>query len=407
MKRALSPEAQKIASGMRDSFLDFIAKRQAAFPTVLRRMAADPWRAVHLLRPAGWLSIKQFRVTDRKFIFVSCRFPDLLASGSRADTAILGTLREFVLARKLGMRFCFNADLYLAAHAILFGAAGVPVDRIVQRWRRFFLQQRDPCYLVLPNDTSPITLLLAKIALECKNMRSVCIQHGLFNVGSDLDDIEGRNSQINLVYDASQKSEMLRRLRDATVEVMGFPANIPVASPRGPGLMQVVLIGTGATEQPAVLAKSAAIFREVARVLGAKHPCIFYRPHPTEIRSKMRIMGELPLDRRSKHELLSGSRKIVVGFNSTLLYEAFLAGHLVIVLHDETIPGYTIRRFGLHVNVAEVGNLARLIADQTGNGERPNNPGEDVQSRFLGAIGRAEGQVNRYLRNDLPTDGHP
>lgn len=393
--RALSPETRKIADAVRKSFFDFIAKRQAAFPTVLRRMAADPWRAVVLLRAAAWLSLKQIRVRDARFIFLSCRHADLLGRLAGTETAVVGTLKEFVFSRRLGITFCFSGDLFLAAHAILFGRGGIPIERIVQRWKVLFLRQQDPCYLVLPDDTSPISLLLAKIASECPNMRSVCIQHGLFNKGSDLDDIEGRNSQINLVYDAQQKVEMLRRLPGAAVEVMGFPADLPVAHQAAEGQLQVVLIGTGATEQPDVLAKSVIIFREVARVLSSKHSRISYRPHPAEIRSNQLPDCVLPMNLQSKEDLLSGTRKLFIGFNSTLLYEAFLSGHVVVVLDDEALRGYSICRFGLRQKVSELWDLARLIDEQEGLASIQSDVGGNVLMRFSSALERAESHIRR------------
>jgi hypothetical protein len=117
------------------------------------------------------------------------------------------------------------------------------------RWRSFFLRQTDPCCLVVGNETLLISLLRVKIAASCPNMRSVCLQHGLFNAGYDGDDIEGRNSDANLVFDEQQREEMRRRLPRERIGEMDYPAQLP-GQPR-PALPQprVVLVWTGEVER--------------------------------------------------------------------------------------------------------------------------------------------------------------
>jgi hypothetical protein len=386
--------AERIIRAVRESFFDFIEKRRAAFPTVLQRMGEDRYAASLLLRPAAWLSLKQIRVRQRKYIFLTDRHRDLIQRIATEPVAIIGTAREFLTARKLGLDFCSSGDLYLAAHAILFGRTGIPVDRILRRWISFLSQQQDPCYLVLPHDTSPISLLLCKLADECPNIRSVCIQHGLFNAGSDQDDIEGRNALINLVYDEAQKGEMLRRLPSAIVEPMGFPADLPTAEAAGNGELDIVLVGTGTTEQPEQLARAVAIFREVGRAVAPLDARVRYRPHPTERASRLSIDYGMPVNRQDKSSLLSGRRKVFIGFNSTLLYEAHLAGHLVVVLDHDDIPGYQIKRFGLRLRTDQVqqlpGHIMGELADMGTGLSRP-----DVGLRFKDAISRAELQSRR------------
>jgi hypothetical protein len=53
-----------------------------------------------------------------------------------------------------------------------------------------------------------------------------------------------------------------------------------------------------------------------------------------------------PTRSEAKATLLAGERKVFVGFNSALLYEAHCLGHLVVVLDDPALPGYRLSPFG-------------------------------------------------------------
>lgn len=389
--RFRSPVTDRVVESTKLSFFDFIAKRLARFPTVLERMAADPFAASWWLRPFGWISFKRSRVKKRRFIFLSNRFPELVGALANDDAAVIGSVAELRRARELGIKFCLNADLYLAAHAILFGTRGIPVERIIQRWITFFGQQADPCYLVLAHDTSPISLLLTMISAECSNMRSVCIQHGLFNAGSDHDDIEGRNSDFNLVYHGSQKAEMLRRLPGACVEVMGFPAEIPVAKLDAATGPDVILVGTGFTDQSLLLEKSLAIFRKVAELLREAVGRIEYRPHPSEQLASHLGSLEFSVNVEPKEVILSGARKLFIGFNSTLLYEASLSGHLVVVLDDEQLPGYRIQPIGVTVNCRKIADLRDVISQEWKRHSVSELRASTLRDRLTEALQRLEG----------------
>lgn len=388
--QAPSQVIRQIVEETRQSFFDFVDKRRPKFPTVLERMAADPMGASIFLRPAAWISPAQARIRDRRYLFLSFRYRELIARLPTQQVAVIGIGKDYFAARRLGLRTCPSADLFLASHAILFGKRGIPVARILDRWLGFFARQDGPCYLVMPHDTSPISLLLSRIAARCPNMRSVCIQHGLFNAGYDQDDLEGRNSRINLVYDEAQKREMLRRLPSAIVEPMGFPADFPDVSGGSGRPARIVLVGTGETEQPELLATALEVLVRVAGALRALGAPIEYRPHPAELRGRSRPDTRLALNRQDKNDLLAGPRKLFVGFNSTLLYEAFLSGHLVVVLDHPIVPGYQIREFGLRATFDELDQLASRVEreftrDTSGDGLQAH-----VGFRFEAALRRAD-----------------
>jgi hypothetical protein len=358
----VSDEAEEIVRAAQASFADFAYKREITNdPQILQRMARrGGWRA-ELLRPAALVSPNNFRVRGKRFVFLNTRFDQLAASFSGEEAALVGGPGEYAFARKHGLPFCFSGDLFVAAFGILFGKPFVPVRSILRRWLRFFRQQQDPCYLVVANDTMPLALTLVHIARRCANVVVVCVEHGLLSAGPgfEYDDLEGRDSHVNLVYTQAQKLEYERRLPGALVEVMGCTSEFEPLQP-GPGERTAILVGVGTLGPLEELKTSLRIFREAATRLAQAGWRVEYRPHPSEQGLGL-VPTEVPTNRQGKRELLAGKRKLFLGFGSTLLYEADVAGHAVFVLDHPELPGYSIADFGSRLDARsfqEIGERA-------------------------------------------------
>lgn len=383
-----------VAERARESFDEFIRKRRTVFPTIFDRMRRGGRGRARLVSPFALLSLNNHRVRKKRYVFFSARHAELIALFGRDEAVLIGGPRELRLAMTLGLPFCFSGDLYYASYHILFGQSANPLSwvsgLVLDRWIRFFLQQETPCYLVMPNDTLPIPLLLAKIAGESGNVRVVCVQHGLFNAGYEYDDIDGRNSQFNLVYSSEQRREMLRRMPGASVEVMGYPAEYYCEAPQTPHPRRAVLVGTGALEDMKVYARTLAIFANIATAMMERDCRVEYRPHPTERRAHFDGFGFV-VNAEEKKALLSNECRVFFGFTSTLLYEAHLAGHVVVILNDPCHAGYNIEQFGLRIQTSDMGNVASMVAREwqrktTQKMERTST----LRVRFEEAIGRAE-----------------
>ena len=364
---------EAIVAEVRLAFEQFVRARTPFFPTVRERMAADPARASWWLQPARWLRAGDVSARGRRYVVLTARQAELVASFGGDEAVVVGGPADRRFARARGLPFCWQADLYLAARDILFAGGGDArrAFPIIARWREFLLRQADPCILVVGNDTSPISLLLVRIAASCPNLRSACVQHGLFNHGYDGDDIEGRNSDLNLVYDERQQAEMLRRLPRARVGVMGYPAELPAQAPPPESPARVVLVGSGEVEQPEKYRVALQRYADAARCLLEAGLRVEYRPHPVEPEPVPLADPRVPVRREPKAALLGGTRKVFVGFTSTLLYEAHCFGHAVIVLDDPQVPGYALSRFGPRVDADQPQALPALVASCYGQAELP------------------------------------
>lgn len=382
---------EQIVDNVKASFQDYAQKRSTWAPDFLRRIAdTAKWQA-ELFRIFAFLPGAGLPIRGKKYLFLSARHAHLVSSFHRDEAAIIGGPNDFALARRAKLPFRFTGDLLAASSNIVYGMGFVPTRWIVGRWLRFFARQQDPCYLVVPNDTLPIALLLVKIAEQCPNVTVVCVQHGLFNSGFELDDIEGRNSAINLVYCESQRREMERRLRGAVVEVMGFPADFTRQPGQQPELKKAILVGNG-TMSLANYRRSLEIFDSVRSILERAGFEVEYRPHPSEYGIPVAQL-DFRVNAQSKDEVLGGDRKVFIGFTSTLLYEAHLAGHVAVVVDDAALPGYAISEFGLKTDTTVMQHLPERIVGYSGQqsiGEHVLSP---LRSRFEAALARAIARI--------------
>ena len=381
-------EVDGIVRAAQASFADFAHKRAITNdPRILQRMARrGGWRA-ELLRPAALLSPNNFRVSGKRFVFLNTRFDQLAASFRGEDAALIGGPGEYAFAKEHGLPFCFSGDLFVAAFGILFGKPLVPVRSIVRRWLRFFRQQQDPCYLIVANDTMPLALTLVHIARRCSNVVVVCVEHGLLSAGPgfEYDDLEGRDSHVNLVYTQAQKLEYERRLPTALVEVMGCTSEFEPLQP-GPGEGTVILVGVGTFEDLTELHASWRLFVAAGQRLEQAGFRVEYRPHPSEAGLDL---SRIPFacNRQGKRELLAGRKKAFLGFGSTLLYEADVAGHDVFVLDAPELPGYSISDFGRRVSATDPDGIVEGVRAAS---QQPAGPGQSagLRRRFDEALAR-------------------
>lgn len=384
----------RISREVRESFEDFAARRLVQDPDFLTRLARNGRWGARLSRLLALLPEGFGPFGPRRFLFLSARHASLVECFRSDECALIGNQRDRAFARRMGLQFRFTGRLLAAANAIISGTKGIAGARIVSDWLRLLRRQCQPCFLVMASDTLPISLLLAKISSRCENLVVVCVQHGLFNAGFEPGDIDGRNSDISLVYCDAQRREMERRLPGALVEVMGFPADfVPLDDPEAlPRL--AILVGIGTFEAGAPYARSLEIFARVRAVLSAQGLGVRYRPHPIERRHAARHV-EWPMSLESATTLLAGERKLFVGFSSTLLYEARLAGHVVFVLHDDELPGYSISQIGVPLPVAAIDSLPALLARHAADPICGQAPLPDLRTRFEAAIARGVARLER------------
>jgi len=383
--------AGRIAQEARATFEDFVRKRAAWQPTILPRVLSRQAWLVPWMRPLSLLPLASGRIRGKRYLFLSGRYEALAAQFDRSEAAIVGAQGDLRAAQRADLPWRFSGDLFVAAHDVLLGRTGPGALRVIRRWLRFLRRQHPDCVLVVPNDTLPIATLLVSIARHCPNVTVACVQHGLFSDAAQLDDIDGRISHVNLVYDTGQRREMERRLPGAVAEVMGLPTAYRAASNDGDA-PPAILVGNGATEVPGRYRRSLDVFSGAAVALERAGFHVRYRPHPSE-GDAAEAAARFALDRTSKDALLGGPRTVFVGFFSTLLFEADAAGHAVFVLEDALVPGYVLSPIGSRLDsdgVAELETLVPAVLDGLRSDARDD---AGPRARFEAALRRARARL--------------
>jgi hypothetical protein len=380
------PDFDAMQARMRESYEDFGRKRVATDdPGFFERVYRHGLPTARLLRLVAPLLRRKHKASGRRLLFLHARYAELLAAYYPSEAMVLGGPNDWRVARRLGMEFASTADLFLASYQILFGHRGGHASEVFAKWIEFFGRQANPCMLVVGNDTMPMALMLVTAAKAAPNVRVVCVEHGLLSAGPiyQFDDLEGRNSDVNLVFTASQRAEMERRLGDSIVEVMGLPAERrAVMIPSRP---DVVLVGTGTLGDMGAYARSLALFSDVRDRAEAAGNAVVYRPHPSE-RGLGLAEPQFRIDRSDKSLLLVGPCKVFVGFASTLLYEADQAGHLVVVLDDPILPAYPLRDFGLPFASSELDRFASFLDAALARHSLPPVNRPSPRARFENAL---------------------
>lgn len=379
--------ADRVIRQARARFADFAAKRSLSQPQVLQRVLSHQRGLARAVLPLSFLPLGQTRAADRRLVFLSTRFRPLQDAVREDHPILVGNLRDLRAARKSRMPFSLTFDLLAACYPIVEGNAGPLARRVIGRWLRFFERQRDPCHLIVPHDTLPLSTLLVCIANECRNVITVCVQHGLFDPSFFADDIDGRNCAVNLVYDASQRSEMERRLPGAIVEEMGLPADFRPQPPCS-GHSLVVLVGTGVPERVSRYDRALAVFASAGTALRGDQMTVQYRPHPSESSERLRDLG-VPLNSMSKGALLGADQRVFIGFSSTLLYEAGCAGHAVVVLDDPDLPGTTRVPSAIVLPTSELDSIADAVREALARAGATREPVRPLRDRFYSALDRA------------------
>lgn len=251
---------------------------------------------------------------------------------------VVGGASERALAAREGYRFAWSFGIAAAVDLAVHAGLTWPLELQISRWRRL-LGGPAEVTVFLREDTLQVGTFLAHAARDLANgARTVCIAHGYYG---ELDvplRYEGALCDHNFVWDERQVA--LLAPTHAGLVVIGAPHD---ARARPTALETVVLVGVGhPSAEPAVFERSMHCYDEIARI-AARRPGlrVVYRPHPAE-RADPQLMDALrarfgPLDELPLADRLNGALAVFVGFVSSVLHEAAVAGHRVV--HVAGHPG--------------------------------------------------------------------
>ena len=216
--------------------------------------------------------------------------------------------------------------------------------------------------LIIHSDALPFARAFVLCAREL-GMRTICIQHGIFQAESGIENIDGYLCDVNIVRSHEDREIIAGRNRSTQFVVepdffLAIPSIVDIDKSRP----IVTLVGEGLhVVDDALALRYISELRRWELELATLSYCVYYRPHPNE-RSFARKFGFSHLDMTPLHVSI-GRTDIYVGYGSTLLIEAAAVGCLAVQIPVDGKYNLGMDRAGIRIQrVTSTGDIMQLAS---------------------------------------------
>jgi hypothetical protein len=270
---------------------------------------------------------------------------------NKKNLVIIGSWKEREYAKNHGHGFAWSFPMESAIYIALARSLNIFLFFKIFQWSKIFTKFKKVTFFIY-EDTQPLGVFLASIGGSksiYSHVQSICLQHGYF-VKSRNDfkknRCDGLISDVNFVIDEAQASFM--NLQHDTYKVIGLPYDAEAAPKNA---LDIVLVGTGDSDfGTPYFDEVLNIYKEIQEKLSSIPNCnVWYRPHPDELvrpNTMKRVEGIFKnIDRLPVIDCMNRPQSIFVGTLSTLLYEAGVAGHLVVELDIDLLETIFSKHF--------------------------------------------------------------
>ena len=270
----------------------------------------------------------KIQLAEELYVFQGLRSKNYISIFKPEQVLIIGSHDEKKYAEKYGCKFSWSFPIESAVQYKIFLNLNISIVNQLKYWLEAFSKPKRIIFF-LNEDTQPLGLFLIHLS-KIMNPKSltVCIQHGIF-YNSPVRN-EGELSDINFVWDYKQ-ADYINCNRSKTYEI-GLPY---VAQAKLTDILTIIFIGTGTSQYGTNHYENIIkIYQNIYKKLIQNTEInIFYRPHPNEFLDYKLIeilnANFSNIDKSDKTTLLNGPKTIFIGTNSSLMYEASVAGHPV------------------------------------------------------------------------------
>jgi len=322
---------------------------------------------------------------SRKYAFQTFRNREIIECLNPEEILILGGRQYFSACRKQNYKLIWTGGIMAAVVVASRAGHTLPLRLQIRLAKR--VMQGSKKYIFLYEDTTPLGIFFAIFANDHAHI-SICIQHGTPSVKELF--LDGLLCQYNLLYQLGYKDDMNP---DSIYFELGPPFDAEVNDDISSTL---ILVGTGLQGLlPAFYSKSLDCYQQIKNLMQPLGWNVVYRPHPAErpINYSSHFSN---VDTSSNGTCLSGARKIFIGYQSSLLYEAQAFGHAVITLIDPDV--FKIKLFipDIEIDATCLGSIASSIIEL--HSDMKNRPIRNflrLKERFLQILGEIELQSER------------
>ena len=112
-----------------------------------------------------------------KYVFIGTRFSDIILGLPREHVLIIGGIKQALFCTKHSLSFCSNGSLWKMLLKYFNKDVASFTDRFLEQSKIFGLFKSE--YLIVENDSLPMQRFFIKM-FEMYGVKSICVQHGLF-----------------------------------------------------------------------------------------------------------------------------------------------------------------------------------------------------------------------------------
>jgi len=288
------------------------------------------------------LLIKPRLGKGKVYVFEGLRNSEYMHLFDPGSVVIVGSHYEKQYAKIKGYKFVWGFPIESAVKVKISRGWRWPGAKILKRWHDA-VELSEKVIFFLYEDTQPLGVFFAAVAKNKTGKAvSVCIQHGYHMKRSFPAAYDGELSDVNFLWDIRQ-ADVIGCQSSNCIEIgLPYTANATHAN-----ALSVVLVGTGTKDDGSeMFQKCMNVYAVIKKALIPDGIKVCYRPHPIEyvdepfmrwLRTEYDVIED-----PDKVSLLNSSQAIFVGAESSLLYEAGLAGHIVAFFKaSKSIPQFS------------------------------------------------------------------
>lgn len=338
------------------------------------------------------------RARGATYAFHSTRLADLIGGLGRHEALIFGKPQEFMFSVRRGMPF-YPVYEFIPELFRLFSTDPLlesrDAARLISRAVRLFTHL-DIKNLIIWNDS----LFLERFLVYCARqagVRSVCVQHGIFQSITDMRVLDGHYADYMLVFGESQRQ--LYQYADFPVEkvrVLGYPFHLPKMKPVNSLPISVCILGQHWESISTYLGnKKMRLFCHMIGKFQAAGIAVYYKPHPYEDKRFFPTNAKIA---RTKLADALANYDVFISLTSTALIEASLCGKIAIQLFDEEFEAddFSVRQYCYsHRDIETIVDFVRMIREPYRIPAEVIYLPQDLDSQFRSVIKSLDEPLNK------------
>ncbi|MDG3065881.1 hypothetical protein [Thauera mechernichensis] len=302
-------------------------KRNARWSNPLTRIAVTA--TAHLLSP---------RASSVKYFFWGTKFRELILGLNKKEVCIIGGPKQALFCLRNGIPFIASTQLWKELH-IGIQHNHYRTQKITSLIKKAEIQLEmtagHDAMLVVDNDSLPMQRAVI-LSAHLAGLKTVCIQHGIFQSKSPGHIMDGWTADLFLAINSHQRDMLITKgLAPDKIYIMGFHSSPyqpkrPTAPPKE---RKVCFLGQPWTKYGTDRGQRYfEILRAVTTALENNNINLFYKPHPWERGSAhlkdIRNVIDTPLNASIEEY------DVFISITSTALLEVATAGRVAIQVID-------------------------------------------------------------------------